>query len=86
MLKWTLMFMFQVVYGMSGTNNSSDSVYGFTTTSLLDIMTEFSSVSVVRIVFGYILMVSSVRWVLVHFVVISLWRVIDLFEVIKKDY
>ena len=80
------MFMFQVVYGMSGTNNSSDSVYDFTTTSLLDIMTEFSSVSVVRIVFGYILMVSSVRWVLVHFVVISLWRVIDLFEVIKKEY
>lgn len=58
MLKWTLMFMFQVVYGMSGTNNSSDSVYGFTTTSLLDIMTEFSSVSVIRIAFGYILMVS----------------------------
>ncbi|KAJ8316308.1 hypothetical protein KUTeg_006322 [Tegillarca granosa] len=47
----------EVVNGM--TNSSSvDHVYAFSSTSLLDIMKEFSDVSVVRVAFGYVLMVS----------------------------
>ncbi|KAJ8305966.1 hypothetical protein KUTeg_016511 [Tegillarca granosa] len=56
----------EVVNGM--TNSSSvDHVYAFSSTSLLDIMKEFSDVSVVRVAFGYVLMIfyaciSLLRW------------------------
>lgn len=63
---WQRKFI-KVVSKMTGTQNTSDSVYGFATTSLIDIMSEFSGVSVVRVAFGYILMivyacVSLLKW------------------------
>ncbi|XP_052102126.1 protein patched homolog 1-like [Mytilus californianus] len=63
---WQRKFI-EVVSGMTGAQNTSDSVYAFATTSLLDMMTEFSGISVVRVAFGYILMiiyacVSLLKW------------------------
>ncbi|XP_069128023.1 protein patched homolog 1-like [Argopecten irradians] len=56
----------QVVNGM-GNSTSPDQMLGFSTTSLMDIMKEFSNVSIVRVVFGYVLMlfyscISLLRW------------------------
>lgn len=43
------------------TNSTShDEVYAFSTTSLMDIMKEFSSFSIVRVALGYVLMVSKI--------------------------
>ena len=43
----------------SATNASGDTVRAFSTTSLADILAEFSQVSAVRVGLGYLLMVSS---------------------------
>lgn len=45
---------------MNGFNNDTmpDNIYGFSMTSLMDIMKEFSNISIPRVTIGYILMVS----------------------------
>ncbi|KAK3091489.1 hypothetical protein FSP39_020198 [Pinctada imbricata] len=58
---------FTEVVKSSANGSVADDIYAFSATSLTDIMKEFSSVSVIRITFGYILMlfyacVSLLRW------------------------
>lgn len=47
----------QVINGLDN-STSRDRVYAFSYTSLMDIMRDFSSISVTRIVIGFVLMVS----------------------------
>jgi hypothetical protein len=49
---------------MNGFNNDTmpDNMYGFSMTSLMDIMKEFSSISIPRVAIGYVLMVSHQKF------------------------
>lgn len=53
---------FQIVNKIAN-DSARDNVYAFSYTSLLDIMKDFSSISGVRVVLGYVLMVSSYRFI-----------------------
>lgn len=50
----------QAVNEIGKNSTARDNVYAFSYTSLMDIMKDFSSISVTRVVIGYILMVRFV--------------------------
>ena len=57
-LKVVFVFNLQVVNGFSNETNP-ENLHGFSFTSLMDIMKDFSNISVTRVVLGYVLMVSA---------------------------
>ncbi|ESO92335.1 hypothetical protein LOTGIDRAFT_71238, partial [Lottia gigantea] len=58
---------FSLIINQFGNDTMQDNVYAFSYTSLLDIIRDFSSISVVRVVMGYVLMflyalISLLKW------------------------
>ena len=46
---------------MSSENQTTDEVLPFSTTSLMDLLQDFSQMSTIRVVLGYVLMVSNTQ-------------------------